>query len=228
MNKDFTNFLRNKFVLPKLKIDYGKEEVTQDQTEVKEEEWVWVTGYKGTEKDMSCRGYQFELGFQYDVEDDEVVETCKSGFHLCLKLNDVFNYYGIGQGCRFFEVRALVRKDEADKYGTWFSDMGMWGLGSRLDKLAAKSIEFVRELSVDEILQNQGVDDWSMEDKLKALEIGIDGARKLRLKDDLVKVGYSETFAQWLIEKDKARVALAVGSQPDFSMDMKVWTIMNN
>ena len=26
-----------------------------------ENEWVWVEGYKGTDKDMCCRGYQYEL-----------------------------------------------------------------------------------------------------------------------------------------------------------------------
>lgn len=27
-----------------------------------EEEWVWVDGFKGTDKDMRCRDFQYELG----------------------------------------------------------------------------------------------------------------------------------------------------------------------
>ena len=62
------------------------------------EEWVWVTGYKGTDRDMKCRNYQYEMGKLHQMPEDEVIVDCASGFHLCLNMNDVAKYYEIGNG----------------------------------------------------------------------------------------------------------------------------------
>ena len=49
-----------------------------------------MKAYKGFNKDMTCRGFQFEEGKTY-VE--ETASLCNSGFHACEKPLDVFNYY---------------------------------------------------------------------------------------------------------------------------------------
>jgi hypothetical protein len=78
----------------------------------KEDEWIWVEGYKGTKKDMTARfnDFQYELNKRYEI--DEEPEECKKGFHFCLELFDVFEYYPIGKNHRFFKVQALVRKSD--------------------------------------------------------------------------------------------------------------------
>ena len=43
--------------------------------------------YKGTDKDMKCRGFQFELGKEY-VEEEAIL--CEKGFHGCEYPLDVF------------------------------------------------------------------------------------------------------------------------------------------
>lgn len=74
------------------------------------EEWVWVTGYKGTDKDMKCRDYQYEMNKQHDMPEGSEIDICRSGFHFCDKPEDVFRYYRAERGNRFFEVKALVRR----------------------------------------------------------------------------------------------------------------------
>ena len=56
--------------------------------------------YKGMDKDMKCRGFQYEVGKEYET--DKAV-ACKCGFHACEYPLDVFNYYP-PSGSRFFEV----------------------------------------------------------------------------------------------------------------------------
>ena len=47
--------------------------------------------YKAFKGDMSCRGFQYEEGKTYEIESEP--KMCKQGFHACLNLKDVFNYY---------------------------------------------------------------------------------------------------------------------------------------
>ena len=56
--------------------------------------------YKGMDKDMRCRGFQYEIGKEYET--DKAV-ACECGLHACEYPLDVFNYYPPA-GSRFFEV----------------------------------------------------------------------------------------------------------------------------
>lgn len=202
------------------------------------EEWVWVTGYKGMDKDMKCHGgFQYELGKRYDMPEDAEVRECSNGFHMCLKLMDVFNYVDIGDDNRFFEVRALVRKSDKERYrsgtlGHGYTLVSMIGADGfttvpATNKLAAKSIEIVRELTMDEILEPYGYHEWEEGYKKIALSTNVCAATSLMQMDTLTDHGYSRPFAQWLIDNNKYVVAKAVGSQTDLSMDMKCLMIMN-
>ena len=54
--------------------------------------------YKGTDKDMKCRGFQFDLGKEY-VEEE--AKLCNKGFHGCEYPLDVFAHYAPADS-RFF------------------------------------------------------------------------------------------------------------------------------
>lgn len=191
-----------------------------------EEKWVWVDGYKGTRKDMTCHDYQYELGKRHDMPEDAEIEECRSGFHMCLNLKDVFMYYDIGDDHRFFKVRALVREDDVARYNNR-------GRLNRRDKLVAKSIEFISECSIDEIFsaalpEAELKERWTDEDKIAALTIGIREASKIIATRTLVAIGYSTLFAAFLVDNGMFQMAEAVGSQPDLSIDTKVWLIMTS
>ena len=63
-----------------------------------------MKGYKGMDKDMRCRGMQYEVGKSYHVEG--YISACLNGLHFCARIADVFKYYGRQDGNRFFEVEA--------------------------------------------------------------------------------------------------------------------------
>ena len=49
----------------KATISYDGIHVEKDEKK-ESEEWVWVNGYKGTDKDMKCRDFQYEMHKQID------------------------------------------------------------------------------------------------------------------------------------------------------------------
>ena len=60
--------------------------------------------YKGTDKNMQCRGKQYELG-KKEV-DDGAIRCGDKGYHSCEAPFDVLRYYPNINGNRFFEAEA--------------------------------------------------------------------------------------------------------------------------
>ena len=68
---------------------------------------------KGMNRDMTCRGFQFEPGKTYTIEGP--IKACNSGFHACPVDDEtaphaVFEYYGPGVS-RYFDVTASGATD---------------------------------------------------------------------------------------------------------------------
>lgn len=92
------------------------------------------TGIKGTDKDMKCRGYQYEFGKLYYIDEKGETQSTgeesviipsklpkpivcgKGGLHYCDTLERVFKHYNEG---RYFQIEILgdVEGDE-EKYST--------------------------------------------------------------------------------------------------------------
>ena len=186
-------------------------------------DYEWMEGYKGTDQNMMCKDYQYELGVQHDMDSDAEIRLCNSGFHLCKELEDVFQYYHIGNGNRFFKVKALVRRPPFDEGIRLQNRRGRITCGP--DKYVAKSIIFERELTKEEILVGTEAEHWAEEYQTAALEFGIRTAKRRMQIDRLIELGYSAPLALLLCDRDLGDIAEAVGQQEGLSMDMKIFTI---
>ena len=93
------------------------------------EKGVIVRGYKATDKDIKCSGYQFKVGEWH--ERDGELELCESGFHFCEYPSGPWCYYGEG---RLWHVEAEIVLKSA-------------GPGADL-KHVAKRIRLVSEIEV--------------------------------------------------------------------------------
>jgi hypothetical protein len=74
-----------------------------------------VKGYKAYNKDMTCRGFQYETGKSYKT-DDAII--CQKGFHFCENPLDLFSYY-LPLDSKFSEVEGsgkIVNHDEDSKF----------------------------------------------------------------------------------------------------------------
>ena len=84
-----------------------------------------MKGYKGFDKDLRCRGFQYEIGKTYH-QDGEIV-VCGNGFHFCENLTDCFEHYD-RYNSRFCEVEASGELDRG------------------IAKVAASDVKIVREI----------------------------------------------------------------------------------
>ena len=61
-----------------------------------------IHSYKGFDKDLKCKGFQYEVGKSYEQEGE--IECCNNGFHACEFPLDVFKYYAPGENNRYCKV----------------------------------------------------------------------------------------------------------------------------
>ena len=90
-----------------------------------------MTGYKATNADMACKGFQFELGKWYETEGE--LKMCERGFHFCVHPSGVWSYYNEST-TRVFKVEAEQVLEVPTEAGADF-------------KLVAKRIRLVEEIT---------------------------------------------------------------------------------
>ena len=106
-----------------------------------------MKAYKGFNKDMTCRGFQFEEGKEYHEEN---ASLCNSGFHACKNPLDCYNYYGVANSV-FHEVEI---DDLDEKRG---EDSKVCGktikIGARLSvaKICEAHFEYVKSHTTHEV-----------------------------------------------------------------------------
>ena len=70
-----------------------------------------IKTYKVTDADMKCRGFQFELGKQY--ESNNPVRCTENGFHSCKQAAHCFRYYDFNPKNRVFECLVWGEVDDS-------------------------------------------------------------------------------------------------------------------
>ena len=98
-----------------------------------------IKGYKGFDKDMKCRGFQYEEGKDYTHEGD--VKCCKGGFHFCENPFDVFSYYDPANS-RYCEVEGSGKCDKDDDTKVSVSNLHV-GLEIGLNGLINAGVKFI-------------------------------------------------------------------------------------
>lgn len=94
-----------------------------------------MKAYKGFNRDMTCRGFQFEEGKTYECDE---AKLCEKGFHACLDPLDCYKYYAPGT--------SVYHEVEIDEISDDSSD------ASESDsKIVGRKITIGRELNTDEI-----------------------------------------------------------------------------
>lgn len=60
-----------------------------------------IIAYKGFDKNLKCRDFQYEVGKEYEIDGE--IECCRHGFHACENPLEVWDHYEM-IGSRFAQV----------------------------------------------------------------------------------------------------------------------------
>ena len=164
-----------------------------------------IKSYKGFDKNLCCRGFQYEVGKEYEM--DGCIEVCKRGFHACENPLEVLDHYDM-LNSRFCEVE---QSGEIDKE-------------SNSTKVCSSKIHIVAELKLADMIK-LGVE-WIKEvtspSKVKtddrndgdSAQIGSSGYfAKIGSSGYFAKIGSSGNFAQIGSSGDFAKI----GSSGNFA-----------
>ena len=68
-----------------------------------------IKSYKAFDKNMQCRGFQYEVGKEYEMDGE--IKCCDRGFHACKSPMEVWDHYDM-LSSRFAEVEQSGKIDE--------------------------------------------------------------------------------------------------------------------
>ena len=105
-----------------------------------------IKAYKAFDKDLSCRGFKYEVGKEYEETGD--IKACEKGFHACPYPLDVFGYYAPARS-RFCEVEQSGQIDDSESDKVCSSKIR---IGAELDirGLVKAAVSFVKERCTNE------------------------------------------------------------------------------
>ena len=141
-----------------------------------------IKSYKGFDSSLSCRGFQYEVGKEYEM--DGHIECCERGFHACESPLEVFDHYDMLKS-RFAEVEqsGIIDREEDST------------------KVCSSRIKIKAELKLADII-NIGVEwlkDITSPSKVKTDSLLSDnGERKKQIgsSGDYAKIGSSGDYAK--------------------------------
>ena len=118
-----------------------------------------VIAYKGMNSDMTCKGFQYEIGKSYKTDKAELGNY---GFHACLNPLDVLDYYPKYLSSRYFKVKL---SGEITKCSMWDTNV------------AATEITILEEIPSDKFLTNT---EWWKNDNVIDLLYYSDGFARVQ------------------------------------------------
>ena len=145
-----------------------------------------IIAYKGFDKNLCCRGFQFKVGEEYEQQGE--IKCCENGFHACTNPFDVLNYYDVDGKNRFCQVEQYGTIDNSDKD----------------TKQASSKIKIKAEIGMTGLFK-AGIE-WIKEKTNPILIINETKNKNDNLSGDSAKIGSSGNYAQIVSSGDFAQI----------------------
>ena len=146
-----------------------------------------VIAYKGFNKDLTCRGFQYEVGKEYE---EKGISICNRGFHACPNPFDVIDFYGdINNRFCKVEQSGQIEKDEKKQVSSKIKVIAEIGFAG----LFKAGVEWIKEITKPESI----IEETKIGSSGYGAQIGSSGNyAKIGSSGDDAKIGSSGYGAQ--------------------------------
>ena len=169
-----------------------------------------ITSYKGFDKNMKCRGFQYEVGKEYEMDGE--IKCCNRGFHACKSPFEVWDYYDM-LNSRFAEVEQTGKIDEEEKSTKVCSSHIKIRAELKLANIINIGVEWLKDITspskvkTDGALNDNGGRKKQIGSSGDSAQIGSSGnSAKIGSSGDYAQIGSSGDYAQIGSSGDYAQI----------------------
>ena len=149
-----------------------------------------MKSYKGFDKNLKCRDFQYEIGKEYEMDGE--IKVCSRGFHACESPFDVFDHYTMIDS-RFCEVEQDGNISKEDRGTKICSSKIKIKAELKLADMINLGVEWLKEITSPEKIKTSIKDNSSGNDA----KIGSSGyGAKIGSSGDDAQIGSSGYGAQ--------------------------------
>ena len=176
-----------------------------------------ITSYKGFDKNMKCRGFQYEVGKEYEMDGE--IKCCNRGFHACKSPLEVWDYYDI-LNSRYAEVEQSGKIDEEENSTKVCSSRIKIKAELKLADFINIGVEWLKDITSPSKVKATGELNDNGGDSAK---IGSSGdSAQIGSSGDSAKIGSSGDYAQIGSSGDSAKIGSSgdsaqIGSSGDYA-----------
>ena len=176
-----------------------------------------IKSYKGFDKNMQCRGFQYEVGKEYEMDGE--IKCCNRGFHACKSPLEVWGYYDM-LNSRFAEVEQSGKIDEEEKSTKVCSSHIKIKAELKLADIINIGVEWLKDITSPSMVKTDGVLNDNGDRKK---QIGSSGdSAQIGSSGDSAQIGSSGDSAQIGSSGDSAQIGSSgdyaqIGSSGDYA-----------
>ena len=117
-----------------------------------------IKSYKGFDKNLKCRDFQYEIGKEYEMDGE--IKVCNRGFHACESPFDVFDHYTMIDS-RFCEVEQDGNISKEDRGTKICSSKIKIKAELKLADMINLGVEWLKEITSPEKIKTSIMDNSS-------------------------------------------------------------------
>nr|DAT76503.1 MAG TPA: hypothetical protein [Caudoviricetes sp.] len=169
-----------------------------------------IIAYKGFDKNLKCRDFQYEVGKEYEMDGD--IKCCERGFHACESPLEVFDHYDM-LNSRFAEVEQSGEIDKEEDTTKVCSSKIKIKAELNLADIVKLGVEWIKDvtspskLKKETDLNDNGNNSAQIGSSGDSAKIGSSGdSAKIGSSGDYAKIGSSGDYAKIGSSGDSAQI----------------------